>query len=201
MISLGATRYVRQAPVRSWWYRSGTENIRLSWRPRRLGPELRVVPVHHGGDGEASNHCIARIYWCVAGFLYHLALRVLMRFRAFSGVFWMSVVQCTPNFLLCTTGAMATIRPRKKVDGSVSYTAQIRIKQQGTIVYQEAQTFARKQAAQAWVRRVASVSGHRDWNSLRRYTHLRGRGDPYIGWSWLQPIILAPVKLGARMEK
>ncbi len=29
--------------------------------------------------------------------------------------------------------------------------------------------------------RVASVSGHRDWNSLRRYTHLRGRGDPYTG--------------------
>lgn len=27
--------------------------------------------------------------------------------------------------------------------------------------------------------RVSSVSGHRDWNSLRRYTHLRGRGDPY----------------------
>lgn len=49
--------------------------------------------------------------------------------------------------------------------------------------------------------RVASVSGHRDWNSLRRYTHLRGRGDPYIGWAWLQPIIQAPVKLGARIEK
>ncbi|MCD5977244.1 tyrosine-type recombinase/integrase [Pseudomonas quasicaspiana] len=48
---------------------------------------------------------------------------------------------------------MATIRPRKKADGSVSYTAQIRIKQQGKIVYQEAQTFARKQVAQAWVRR------------------------------------------------
>jgi predicted metal-dependent RNase len=25
--------------------------------------------------------------------------------------------------------------------------------------------------------RVASVSGHRDWNSLRRYTHPRCRGD------------------------
>lgn len=23
--------------------------------------------------------------------------------------------------------------------------------------------------------RVASVSGHRDWNSMRRYTHLRGK--------------------------
>ncbi len=27
--------------------------------------------------------------------------------------------------------------------------------------------------------RVSSVSGHRDWNSLRRYSHLRGRGDAY----------------------
>lgn len=33
--------------------------------------------------------------------------------------------------------------------------------------------------------RVSSVSGHRDWNSLRRYTHLRGRGDMYLGWKWL----------------
>lgn len=47
--------------------------------------------------------------------------------------------------------------------------------------------------------RVASVSGHRDWNSLRRYTHLRGRGDPYAGWPWLERIIAAPVTLGARV--
>jgi integrase len=33
--------------------------------------------------------------------------------------------------------------------------------------------------------RVSSVSGHRDWNSLRRYTHLRGRGNQYKGWRWL----------------
>lgn len=48
--------------------------------------------------------------------------------------------------------------------------------------------------------RVSSVSGHRDWNSLRRYTHLRGRGDRYVEWSWLERIILAPVTLGARVE-
>jgi len=45
--------------------------------------------------------------------------------------------------------------------------------------------------------RAASVSGHRDWNSLRRYTHLRGRGDNYLNWPWLETIIQAPVKLGA----
>lgn len=46
--------------------------------------------------------------------------------------------------------------------------------------------------------RVSNVSGHRDWNSLRRYTHLRGRGDRYLEWSWLKRIIQAPVTLGAR---
>lgn len=45
--------------------------------------------------------------------------------------------------------------------------------------------------------RVASVSGHRDWNSMRRYTHLRGRGDAYKDWGWLDVVVKAPVKLGA----
>lgn len=49
--------------------------------------------------------------------------------------------------------------------------------------------------------RVASVSGHRDWNSMRRYTHLRGRGDIYANWKWLKKILQAPVKLGARTLK
>ncbi|NWB30686.1 site-specific integrase [Pseudomonas gingeri] len=48
--------------------------------------------------------------------------------------------------------------------------------------------------------RVSSVSGHRDWNSLRRYTHLRGRGDRYISWKWLERIVRAPVTLGARVN-
>jgi integrase len=46
--------------------------------------------------------------------------------------------------------------------------------------------------------RVAGVSGHRDWNSLRRYTHLRGRGDHYAEWPWLKKIIQAPVRLGSK---
>ncbi len=48
---------------------------------------------------------------------------------------------------------MATIRARKKADGTLSYTVQIRLKKKGFIVYQEAQTFARKQAARAWAKR------------------------------------------------
>ena len=46
---------------------------------------------------------------------------------------------------------MATIRARKCTDGSISYTAQIRLIREGAQVYQESQTFARKQAAQARV--------------------------------------------------
>ncbi|KQQ62922.1 integrase [Pseudomonas sp. Leaf129] len=41
--------------------------------------------------------------------------------------------------------------------------------------------------------KVASVSGHRDWNSMRRYTHLRGNGDPYEGWPMLEGVISGPV--------
>lgn len=41
--------------------------------------------------------------------------------------------------------------------------------------------------------KVASVSGHRDWNSMRRYTHLKGDGDPYKNWSWLETIVAGPI--------
>jgi integrase len=34
---------------------------------------------------------------------------------------------------------------------------------------------------------VASVSGHRSWSSLKRYTHLRQVGDKYSGWKWENP--------------
>lgn len=36
---------------------------------------------------------------------------------------------------------------------------------------------------------VASVSGHRNWNSMRRYTHLKGQGDKYKNWPWLERVI------------
>ena len=44
---------------------------------------------------------------------------------------------------------MATISARKLADGTVSFTAQIRVKCDGVQVYQESQTFARKQAGWA----------------------------------------------------
>lgn len=35
---------------------------------------------------------------------------------------------------------------------------------------------------------VAAVSGHRSWQSLKRYTHLRQSGDKYAGWKWLETL-------------
>lgn len=37
--------------------------------------------------------------------------------------------------------------------------------------------------------RVANVSGHRDWNSLRRYTHLRRRGDRLLQCAWRTAVV------------
>lgn len=33
--------------------------------------------------------------------------------------------------------------------------------------------------------RVAEVTGHRSWQSLQRYSHLRQDGDKWAGWEWL----------------
>lgn len=38
---------------------------------------------------------------------------------------------------------------------------------------------------------VATVTGHRSWSSLKRYTHLRQSGDKFAGWQWLD--IIAPL--------
>jgi integrase len=46
---------------------------------------------------------------------------------------------------------MGTITPRKRKDGSIGYTVQIRRKEGGKVVYTEAQTFDREQAAKAWL--------------------------------------------------
>jgi len=35
---------------------------------------------------------------------------------------------------------------------------------------------------------VAAVSGHRSWNSLKRYSHIRGTGDRYKDWPWVDRV-------------
>ncbi len=47
---------------------------------------------------------------------------------------------------------MGTITSRRRKDGTTGYTAQIRIMRDGAKVYQESQTFDRKQTAQAWIK-------------------------------------------------
>jgi integrase len=39
---------------------------------------------------------------------------------------------------------------------------------------------------------VASVSGHRSWSSLKRYSHLRQTGDKFANWKWL-PLVTCAV--------
>ena len=39
--------------------------------------------------------------------------------------------------------------------------------------------------------RVATVSGHRSWQSLQRYTQYKAAGDKYAGWAWLAKILTA----------
>lgn len=48
---------------------------------------------------------------------------------------------------------MGTITPRASKDGTPSYTVQLRIRRKGQIVHQETQTFARQQAAKAWMKK------------------------------------------------
>ena len=36
---------------------------------------------------------------------------------------------------------------------------------------------------------VAAVSGHRSWNSLKRYTHIRQSMDKYEKWKWKAPSV------------
>ena len=48
---------------------------------------------------------------------------------------------------------MGTITARERKNGSTGYTAQILRKKSGKIVHREAQTFDRRQAASAWLKR------------------------------------------------
>jgi len=49
-------------------------------------------------------------------------------------------------------------------------------------------------AEMSWtIQRIAAVTGHRSWNTLKRYTHVRKVGDKFAGWKWLD--VIAPPKL------
>ncbi len=48
---------------------------------------------------------------------------------------------------------MGTILSRKRLDGSIGHTAVIRLKKDGKLIHQETETFDRKPAAQAWLKK------------------------------------------------
>jgi hypothetical protein len=51
---------------------------------------------------------------------------------------------------------MGTIVRRRRKDGSLGYTAQIRIHREGKRIYSESETFDRRQLATEWMRRLES---------------------------------------------
>lgn len=48
---------------------------------------------------------------------------------------------------------MGTISARKRKDGTIAYTAQIKIMREGKFVFQKSQTFDREPAAKAWIKK------------------------------------------------
>ncbi|MEE4377405.1 MAG: hypothetical protein V2J55_07820 [Candidatus Competibacteraceae bacterium] len=48
---------------------------------------------------------------------------------------------------------MASITSRRRKGGSIGYTAQVRIRRNGKLVHQEAQTFYRRRHAKEWAQR------------------------------------------------
>lgn len=47
---------------------------------------------------------------------------------------------------------------------------------------------------------AAAVSGHRNWQTLKRYAHIRQIGDKYAGWQWLDRLAPKPAESGASQD-
>jgi integrase len=45
---------------------------------------------------------------------------------------------------------------------------------------------------------AASVSGHRSWSSLKRYSHLRQTGDKFANWKWLPVVTRAKAEVSVQ---
>jgi len=67
---------------------------------------------------------------------------------------------------------MATITERRRQDGTLAYTAQIRIKRDGRVIHTEARTFSKRQAAAAWAREREEILRD-DPAAAARATHAR----------------------------
>ena len=49
------------------------------------------------------------------------------------------------------------------------------------------------------VPQAASMSGHKSWHSLKRYTHIRQSGNKYEGWMWMK-VIAEPIIERSQVE-
>ena len=48
---------------------------------------------------------------------------------------------------------MSTVLARRRLDGSIGYTARVRIRDKGKVVHQEIETFSTKALAEKWAKR------------------------------------------------
>jgi hypothetical protein len=67
---------------------------------------------------------------------------------------------------------MPAIKARKQADGSVRYTAVVRIRRQGKVLHQEAKTFAHRSAAERWGKH-REVQKRPSQSVLHRYAQRR----------------------------
>lgn len=103
-----------------------------------------------------------------------------------------------------TPEALRVIQAQPKVPGeprifpyapkscSMAFTSAVQVKGIPDLVMNDLRhEGASRLSEMGWtVQRVATVSGHRSWNTLKRYTHVRQTGDKWAGWKWLD--IVAP---------
>lgn len=70
-----------------------------------------------------------------------------------SWIFAPSLLRWLLRKKLCSIGRIGTITSRRRKDGSIGYTAQIRIHRDGKCIHSESETFDRRQLATEWTRR------------------------------------------------
>src|SRR5690606_35744366 len=92
---------------------------------------------------------VSSLFWlCVSLFIFAFYRAFLYRQCAKSAPL-QGLISLAHRFWR-TGVSMATISERKKKDGSISYRAEIRIKQGGKVVYREAETWPKRKLAEQW---------------------------------------------------
>ncbi len=69
---------------------------------------------------------------------------------------------------------MATIRPRRRRDGKLSYQAEVRIKRNGRVIHRESRTFDRRRLATEWAMRLEGQLSNPDAVQERKQLALTG---------------------------